>query len=557
MRIAFLSHQWPGIRMGGIGSAVRQTAIALSKAGHEVHVFTFAVPDSVRAAVPESIRFHEADDLARRVERGQIPAPLGAALQAGGDGAYRLSLGWLLCDRLLHIHRERPFDVVEAPDVEAMSLPLVFNRQFDAPVVTHLHCCTSIARAVNESGDPDPLLPALELAAIHLADAVCAPTQAVVNATQKFVPVPQDVSIIPHPFPCPTEPFRSPPGDGSIVFVGRIERLKGVQTIAEALNQFLPGHPGATFRFVGPDTSTAAGGTSMRHWIEANLLPSVRGRVQFTGELEPAQIAKEWQAARFGVMPSLCENFSMACCEAMSFGRTLIVGNGTGSVELVGPAGIAVDPSDAAGLCRAMESLWVDSDQTDRLSRAAYDRILTLCNPVTVAETRVAFYQSAIDRFRSRGRSDLTGRLRTLPPPLAAALLPALTGIVGDLSGAAHCSTHTPGLRLLNVMDQIGQPARVLLYGAGKHTARLLSERHVWESRGHRVVGIIDDHARFAQTPVYLDLPVQSLEQARARILAGNLVPPVVLSTDTYQDQFWKQSEPLRAAGVPVFRLYS
>ena len=67
-----------------------QTAIALADSGHEIHVFTFAVPDPVRAAVPESIRFHEADDLARRVERGALPAPLAAAIQGGGDGAYRL-----------------------------------------------------------------------------------------------------------------------------------------------------------------------------------------------------------------------------------------------------------------------------------------------------------------------------------------------------------------------------------------------------------------------------------------------------------------------------------
>jgi len=105
--------------------------------------------------------------------------------------------------------------------------------------------------------------------------------------------------------------------------------------------------------------------------------------------------------------------------------------------------------------------------------------------------------------------------------------------------------------------SRAGHPAEVVLYGAGKHTARLLSERYQWESRRHRVVGIIDDHPRFAQTPVYLDLPVQSMGAAAARVLAGQALPPVVLSTDTYEDQFWAQSAPLREAGVPVFRLYS
>ena len=47
---------------------------------------------------------------------------------------------------------------------------------------------------------------------------------------------------------------------------------------------------------------------------------------------------------------------------------------------------------------------------------------------------------------------------------------------------------------------------------------------------------------------------VQSLESATARVAAGKVLPPVVLSTDTYEDQFWEKAAPLREAGVAVFR---
>src|SRR5206468_633771 len=94
-------------------------------------------------------------------------------------------------------------------------------------------------------------------------------------------------------------------------------------------------------------------------------------------------------------------------------------------------------------------------------------------------------------------------------------------------------------------------------YGAGKHTVRLLSERHVWEAEGHRIVGILDDHPRFAESPFFAELPVQSIQLAKAALLAGKAILPVVLSTDTYEDQFWEQTAVLRASGVRVFRLYS
>lgn len=562
MRIAFLSHQWPGARMGGIGAAVRATAAALAGAGHEVHVFTFTLPPDVRCEAPTGIHIHEVADLAETVRQGGLHPPLAAVIQGGGDGVYRLSLGWLLCQALREQHRLRPFDVIEAPEVEALELPLLLDPEFDAPVVTQLHCCTAIAQAGNltPAGEDGKTLAALEFAAIHLADALCAPTRAVVDATRECCPVRDDVPLIPHPVQCEPNPYHPPPRHGPILFVGRIERLKGVEIIADALNQFLPRHQDTSFRFVGPDTSTAPDGKSMRQWLQSRLSSAIRDRVQFTGELSAQQIATEWRRARFGVMPSLRENFSMACCEAMSAGRTVIVGAGTGSVELIGDAGLAVQRGSAQCLTECMEWLWSNPDKLDDLSRAAFRRVRAVCEPATVAMRRVQFYQGVIDGFGAQRGSRLDRKLVTLPNQCGAALVPALVRMTGLLSGIDATAQKTPGTRLLRIMEQVGRsggrPAQVLLYGAGKHTARLMSERHVWECRGHRVVGIIDDHPRFAHTPVYLDLPVQSVEGARARVLSGQSLPPIVLSTDTYQEQFWAQSRPLREAGVPVFTLY-
>ncbi len=562
MRIAFLTHQWPGARMGGIGAAICNTAEAMAVAGHDVHVFTFELPDDVRPHLPGSIRLHEIPTLARRVQEGDVPAPLAAATQAGGDGVYRLALATLLCEELLRHHRDHPFDIVEAPEVEALGLPLSLRPDIDLPVVAHLHCATAIAQRENASpvATGDNALPALEFAAIHLADAVCAPTRAVVEATRACCPISADVAIIPHPVSARPGDFAPPPKAGPILFVGRLERLKGVEALADALNLFLPRHPGAAFRFVGPDTNTAPGRSSMRAWIESKLSPSVSARVQFTGEISAARVAEEWSGARFGVMPSLSENFSMACCEAMSAGRTLVVGEGTGSVELIGAAGIVARRASPDSLCAAMESLWTDHRKLVALSRAAFERTRTTFAPVEIARQRTAFYQQVLRNFATRAESAPNRNLLSLPPQCAAALLPALARLTATLAGVPS-DVPTPGARLLRIMNGLqssrGAPAEVILYGAGKHTARLMSERHLWESRRHRVVGIIDDHPRFAQSPLYLDVPVQSMGTAKARVLAGQPLPPVVLSTDTYEDQFWRQSAPLREAGVPVFRLYS
>jgi hypothetical protein len=113
-------------------------------------------------------------------------------------------------------------------------------------------------------------------------------------------------------------------------------------------------------------------------------------------------------------------------------------------------------------------------------------------------------------------------------------------------------------MRLAALMQRISRetrmPASIFLYGAGRHTSRLLAERHLWEPAGHRVAGLIDDHPRFKEQPTHLDLPVISLADLLAQAPATK--PAIVLSTDTFQDQFWNQTASLREAGFWVFRLY-
>ena len=545
MRIALLTHQWPGVRMGGIGSYVRQSAAALAAAGHEPHVFTLSAD---RTDVPPGVTLHPTADLAERVRTGRVSADAAAAVNAGGEAVYRLAVASAITEAFRAEHARRPFDVVEAPEVDALGLPLLLDADRDVPVVTHLHCCTAIAHAANGNrvGPEQSLIHTMEFAAIGLSDGLCAATRAVVEATvaQMSADI-YDVATVPHPFACGAEPS-SPPAGGPAVFVGRIEWLKGCGTIAAALNDVLARHPAATFRFVGPDTSSAPGGGSMRRHILDTLSPAVADRVTFAGELTPTEVRAELAAAAFVVLPSLRENFSLACCEAMAAGRAVVVSGDTGSAEVVGDAGVVVPRGSVADLSAAMDALYRNGPGS--LGRRGYDRIRTFCDPIAVSARRVRVYQDAIDRFAA-------GHRRTLDAA-SMAILPALARMTAALTGSADRG-HSPGLLLEAVCRRIGTgPADVLLYGAGKHTARLLAERHAWERHGHRVVGLIDDHPKFDGNAQHLGLPVRSLAATEAAAAAGEPVPAVVLSTDTYQGQFWDQTAGLRRSGVHVFRLY-
>jgi glycosyltransferase involved in cell wall biosynthesis len=572
MRIAFLSYQWPGMRTGGIGSYVQQSAAALALAGHEPHVFTVGLTDSLPTNVPDGVVCHLTPDHAQRLINGDLSGELSAVLNCGGEGVYRLAIAWLLTDAFRREHRLRRFDVVEVADVDACGLPLLLGDR-TLPVIVHLHTCSAIANRIHKKNlsANDKLIEALEAAQIHLADAVCAPTDAVVQETRALADNTSSEALrsggsdgeehgslayfrdrgllgkVAHPFVCPAQEFIAPRIDGPVLFVGRLEWRKGCGVLAEMLGHFLQQNPTARFRFVGSDTSSSPDGRSVQNHILNHLHEALRDRVEFTGELSALQVTDALHDCSFCVLPSLSENFSLAICEAMAAGRTTIVAAGTGSVELLGDAGVAVKAGSADALLMAMDTLYRDRPRLNQLSRQAFDRVRTHCDPIAISKQRVDFYRQAINEFETR-----SDRLTTLPVGIAAVVLPCLSRMTAALMRIDE-PNDSPGIRLNSIFQKLkqGKPAQVLLYGAGKHTARLLSERHRWERHGHRVVGLIDDHARFAASPIYLGLPVRSLADTGA---ACELT--VVLSTDTHEQQFWERTRSLRESGVRVFKLY-
>ncbi|HVX86028.1 MAG TPA: glycosyltransferase family 4 protein [Phycisphaerae bacterium] len=559
MRIAFLTSQFPGIRMGGIGSNTLAIARGLADIGHDVHLFTFHLPPDLLAALPHNITFHPTPDLAQRTADCQVPPELAAAAQSAGPSLHFLIQGALLADALLAAHAQSPFDIVEAPDYEALILPLLWRLHADAipnppATVTHIHSGSAINRRGNNlPTSPDDLaIDALEQAAIMSAAAACSTTAAVARESRISFPLDRSIETTHLGIPqVAASHITPPPADGPVLFVGRLESLKGADTLTLAANIFLQECPAATLEFVGPDTNTApapngGGAASMRQWIEHTLHSTLLPRVHFTGELPPPAVADRIRSARFLCLPSKFENFSNVAAQALSLGRTAIVSAATGLEEVMGDAGITFEKANPTALASALIQLWNNPEKIAALSAAACTRATTVFHPMAIARQRTSFYQTARTAPPTGNRQSAIGN------PLLHPLL-LLTHTL--LNIPLKSSPLTPGARLANLLHAISpdKPLHVALYGAGRHSAKLLAEKHRWESNGHRVAALIDDHPRFAHGGTHLNLPVLSPASA----LNQSPPLPIVLSSDTFEDQLWQKTAPFRQKGIPTHRLYA
>jgi glycosyltransferase involved in cell wall biosynthesis len=92
--------------------------------------------------------------------------------------------------------------------------------------------------------------------------------------------------------------------------------------------------------------------------------PDLRKRIIFTGPISDEDLRSVYSGAMFFVFPSLYEGFGLPVLEAMQCGAPVITSTLGSLPEIVGAAGILVDPRSERELCEAM----------DRLARSSSDR---------------------------------------------------------------------------------------------------------------------------------------------------------------------------------------
>lgn len=129
--------------------------------------------------------------------------------------------------------------------------------------------------------------------------------------------------------------------------------------------------------------------------IDSSEFSQFNSRVIYTGYIDDEDLSAVYSGATAFIFPSLYEGFGLPPLEAMSCGTPVICSKVTSLPEVVGDAGILVDPKDRDALCQAMLNVLKDSSLLQNLHQRGLARAQQF-SWANCAEKTAEFYKKII-----------------------------------------------------------------------------------------------------------------------------------------------------------------
>jgi alpha-1,3-rhamnosyl/mannosyltransferase len=122
------------------------------------------------------------------------------------------------------------------------------------------------------------------------------------------------------------------------------------------------------------------------------------GAVILTGYLSQHELVQVIAGALAQIYPSLYEGFGLPPLEAMASGVPVIASNTSAIPEVVGDAGILLDPFDVDGFCGAMQSMFESTELRKSYSEKSLSRS-SLFSWNKCAQETIGVYKKVLGRI--------------------------------------------------------------------------------------------------------------------------------------------------------------
>jgi len=187
-----------------------------------------------------------------------------------------------------------------------------------------------------------------------------------------------------------------------ILHVGTIEPRKNLSRLLDSFKPLLVDWPDLKLVLIGK-----------KGWLYNDFFTHLQtigleDQVIFPGFVEEADLPAMYQLATLFVYPSLYEGFGLPPIEAMACGTPVISSNSSSLPEVVGQAGLLINPTDTQALHQAMRRVLSDESLQQELSERGQEQALRFSWQKAVDEHVAIYRQLDQQNLPKNGNTDRT-----------------------------------------------------------------------------------------------------------------------------------------------------
>lgn len=305
---------------------------------------------------------------------------------------------------LKEINQKHKIDIIECPDFGAECFPLFFQDNFKVVLRCHTPSFILDDYSPNKPSIFGRLIKKIEKYQIEHARFLIFPSKGLYKEVKKYCKIKGKSVFLPYYFinskVFPKKKYKSKLNHLKVLFVGRLEELKGVETLCRAIvyaNKTLS--VPVKLYLVGPDTPYHEYSGYVDFLKKEVLSLKDQTYFHFLGAFPHNQVVKLYPHYDLLVLPSRFESVGYVLLEAMASGLPVIASKVGGIPEIIDHKGVGFlyhPSSDYKKLAEEIAIFYRKPNLINKMGEQALEKVKTEFAPALVLKPNIQFYKKII-----------------------------------------------------------------------------------------------------------------------------------------------------------------
>lgn len=381
MHIAFLTPEYPHEKISqsaGIGTSIKNLAVALSKKGHGITVIVYAQKKS-EIFEEDGVNIHLIENKKYYFSKWYF---------------YRKYIQ-NYCEKLI---KKEKINLIEAPDWTGIT---AFMR-FSIPLVIRFHGSDTYFCHLEKRKQKLKNY-WFEKLAVKNAKVFIAPTSFAGELSQKLFGIKNKTIKTIH-YGLDLQKFENSTPEvyenGLILYIGTIIRKKGVLELPAIFSLVVKQYPEAKLVLIGGDSfDIKKQSKSTWQLIQQELDVDTREKVIYLGKIPYQEVQAYMKKAHVCVFPTFAETLGMVTIESMALQKPVVNSNIGWAQELIvdGESGFLVNPENHHEYALKIISILENKQLAAQMGQNARRRVESVFDIEKIADKNIEFYKSLID----------------------------------------------------------------------------------------------------------------------------------------------------------------